>query len=94
VKITFDVGKSSAVFHREPFLGGAYLVIDGQKTTLASPANVTTSFTYELSEQWSVSHAGHSIEVGKVRPRILGGLRRSTYVVRVDGEEITTTRGF
>jgi hypothetical protein len=94
VKITFDVGKSSAQFHREPFLGGAYLVIDGQKTTLASPANVTTSFTYELSEQWSVSHAGHTIEIDKVRPRLLGGLRRQTYVVRVDGEEITTTRGF
>jgi hypothetical protein len=94
MKMIFDVGESAARFHRDPFLGGAALVVDGQKTTLARLRDPTTHFTYELVTQWTVAQGGHTIEIVKTRARLLGGMRPATYVARVDGKEVSTARGF
>lgn len=94
MRITFDVGDSTAEFHREPFLGRTTLLVDGQKTTLASLVDPSTSFTYTTLQKWRLFHGQRTVEIDKRRPQMFGGLRRSTYVVRVDGQEITTLRGY
>jgi hypothetical protein len=94
MKIEFDIGKSPALFHRDPLLGRADLLADGQKTALATLGDPATSFTYELVTHWTVTHGGHVIEIVKTRSRLLGGLRPASYVVKVDGAEVATARGF
>src|SRR4051812_31293033 len=86
VKITFDVGESSAQFHRDPFFGLANLVIDGQKTTLASLSELKTHYDLRTAQVWTVSHGQHMVEIEKVRPQWFGGLRPNTYTIKVDGE--------
>jgi hypothetical protein len=94
VKITFNVGESPAQFHREPFFGLTTLVIDGQKTTLANLFQLGTHYDLATTKVWTVSHGGHTVEIKKVRPQWFGGLRPSTYTIKVDGAEVATSRGF
>jgi hypothetical protein len=93
MKITFKVGESSAQFHRDPFFGLATLVIDGQKTTLASPFQLGTWFDARTTKVWTVSHGQHTIEIEKVRPRWFGGLLSNRYAIQVDGAEVATGQG-
>jgi hypothetical protein len=94
MKITFNVGESSAQFHRDPFFGLANLVIDGKKTTLASLWQLGTQYDLRTTKVWTVSHGEHTVEIEKVRPQWLGGLRPNTYTIKVDGAEVATSRGF
>ncbi|HVQ83975.1 MAG TPA: hypothetical protein VMS84_04245 [Mycobacterium sp.] len=94
MKITFNVGESPAQFHREPVFGLTTLVIDGQKTTLASPWQFGTYYDLATTKVWTVSHGGHTVEIEKVRPQLLGGLRPNTFTIKVDGAEVATSRGF
>jgi hypothetical protein len=94
VKITFNVGESSAQFHRDPFFGQANLVIDGQTTTLASLSQLKTHYDLRTTKVWTVSHGEHTVEIKKVRPRLFGGYRPHTYTIKVDGAEVATSRGF
>lgn len=94
MKITFNVGESPAQFHRDPFFGLTNLVIDGQKTTLASPSQYGTHYSWATTKVWKVSHGEHTVKIEKVRPRLLGGLRPNTYTIKVDGAEVATSRGF
>lgn len=94
MKITFNVGESLAQFHRDPFFGSASLVIDGKKTTLASLSQLGTYYSYKTTKVWTVSHGEHTVEIEKVRPQWIGGLRPNTYTIKVDGAEVATSRGF
>ena len=94
VKITFNVGESSAQFHRDPFFGLTNLVIDGQKTTLASPSQLGTYYDLRTTKVWTVSHGEHTVEIEKVRPQWFGGLRPNTYTIKVVGAEVASSRGF
>jgi hypothetical protein len=94
MKITFNVGVSSAQFHRDPFFGQANLVIDGQKTTLASLLQLGTHYDLRTTTVWTVTHGEHAVEIKKVRPQFFGGLRPNTYTIKVDGVEVATSRGF
>jgi hypothetical protein len=94
MKIAFNVGESSAQFQRDPFFGLTNVVIDGKKTTLASPSQLGTHYDLRTTKVWTVSHGGHTVEIEKVRPQLLGGLRPNTYTIKVDGAEVTTSRGF
>ena len=94
VKITFNVGESPAQFHRDPFFGLTTVVVDGQKTTLASPSQLGTWYDLATTKVWTVSHGGHTVEIEKVRPQWLGGLRPNTYTIKVDGAQVATSRGF
>jgi hypothetical protein len=94
MKITFDVAERSALFHQDPWLGGASLLIDGRKTTLASLRDRGTYFTCESPTTWSVRHGEHTIQIERSRSRMSGGVRPSTDVVRVDGKEITNAQGY
>ncbi|MBV9514934.1 MAG: hypothetical protein JO280_12980 [Mycobacteriaceae bacterium] len=94
MKITFNVGESSAQFHRDPFFGVANLVIDGQKSTLASLSQLGTSYDLRTTKVWTVSHGQHTVEIEKVRPQWVGGLRPNTYTIKVDGAVVATSRGF
>jgi hypothetical protein len=94
MNIKFDIGTSSAQFHRNPLTGSTCLLIDGQKTSLASPLDPATQFSMQLKRVWTVSHGARTIEIEKIRPQWLAGFRPQTYVVRVDGEEVATAHGF
>ncbi|MDT5347638.1 MAG: hypothetical protein QOH91_925 [Mycobacterium sp.] len=94
MKITFNVGESPAQFHRDPFFGLGNLVIDGQKTTLASLGQLETSYRLATTKVWTVSHGEHTVEIKKVRPQWFGGILPNTYTIKVDGAEVATSRGF
>lgn len=94
MKISFNVGESPAQFHRDPFFGLANLVIDGQKTTLESPSQLGTHYSRATTKVWTVSHGRHTVEIDKVRPQWFGGLRPNMYIIKVDGAEVATSRGF
>jgi hypothetical protein len=94
VKIAFDVGGRPAQFRRDPFLGWAYVVIDGQKTTVASLWRLDTHFSSEKVKVWRVSHGLHTVEIEKASPPLLSGLLPSMYTVRVDGVDVASSQGF
>jgi hypothetical protein len=94
MKITFNVGESPAQFHRDPWLGLTNVVVDGKKTTLAGPWQLRTYYSYATTKVWTVSHGEHTVEIEKVRPQMLGGLRPNTFTIKVDGKEVATSRGF
>jgi hypothetical protein len=94
VKIAFDVGGRPAQFRRDPFFGSAYVVIDGQKTTVASLWKLDTYFSSQKVKIWKVSHRGHEVEIEKARPPLLGGLLPNLYTVRVDGIDVASSQGF
>ena len=94
VKITFNIGESPAHFDQDPFFGLANLVIDGQKTRLASRSQLGTHYSLATTKAWTVSHGGHTVEIGKVHPRWFGGLRPNARTIKVDGAEVATSQGF
>ena len=94
MEIPFPVGDRVAQFRISPLTERASLLVDSQKTTLASPFNPATHFSMQTVKVWRVSHREHTIEIEKERPQIFGGFRPATYVVRVDGEEVASTRGY
>jgi hypothetical protein len=94
MNITFNVGDSSAQFHRNAFTGLAYLLIDGEKISLASLTQRDTHFDYDTVKVWTIPHSGRTIEIEKVRPQLFGGLRPNTFTVTVDGGQVATARGF
>jgi hypothetical protein len=93
MKITFDVGDLSAEFHRNGFTGRTWVIVDGQEYLLAKFAQASTHFSYQPTRSWSVSHAGHRIEIEWQRSQLLGGLRPQSFKICVDGQQVASARG-
>jgi hypothetical protein len=93
MKVTFDVGGRPAEFHRNPFTGRSSVIVDGDEHVLASLVQPSTHFSYQPARTWSISHAGHEIEIDWRRPQWLGGLRPQSFTISVDGQQVASARG-
>lgn len=94
MKIAFDVGGHSAEFHRNAWTGRAYVIVGGEKHVLAKATQLSTYFSYSPVRSWTISHAGHEVEIDWQRSQFMGGLQPQDFVIRVDGEEVASKQGF
>ena len=93
MKLTFDVGGVPAVFFRNDWTGKAEVRVGDQVRPLQSPRNLSTHFSISTQTLWREVFGEHTVEIEKVRPRVLGGLRGNSFVVRVDGEKVAEATG-
>ena len=71
-----------AVFFRNDWTGEAEVRVGDQVRTLQSPRDFATHFSFSTRTV-----------VQKVRPRVFGGLRANSFVVRVDGRGVAEATG-
>ena len=82
-----------AVFFRNDWTGEAEVRVGDQVRTLQSPRDFATHFSFSTRTVWREAFGEHTVEVQKVRPRVFGGLRANSFVVRVDGRGVAEATG-
>lgn len=93
MELTFSVDDVPASFVRNDFTGRTELRVGADVHLLQSPLRLSTHFSTATRRVWTERVGEHTIEVEKRRPRLLGGLRANSFVVRVDGAEVATAVG-
>jgi hypothetical protein len=96
MQISFDIAGTPAEFRRKSTTGAAELVIgeQGEKVVeLANPLHPSTHFSLSTEQTWQCQVGERTVEILKVRPRVVGGLRESSYTVLVDDEVVATANG-
>ncbi|MDQ6614575.1 MAG: hypothetical protein M3083_07480 [Actinomycetota bacterium] len=93
MELRFEVGSVPAVFFRNDWTGEAEILVGDQVRPLQSPRNFATHFSVSTQTVWREVFGDHTVEIEKVRPRVLGGLRANSFVVRVDGQRVAEATG-
>jgi hypothetical protein len=93
VELRFEVGGVPAVFFRNDWTGRAEIRVGDQVRPLQSPRKLSTHFSFSTRTVWREVLDEHTVEVEKVRPWVLGGLRANSFVVRVDGQSVAEATG-
>ncbi len=83
--MAFSVGETVAEFRRSAMTGRSELRVGDEIVPLQSPFRVTAHFDIHARTVWRRSVNDHEVEIVRSRPRLFGGLRRSSYTVAVDG---------
>ena len=87
VELGFVVGNETARFVWHSFTGKAEIVVqDGRRVRLQSPFKLSTHYGLARERTWQSDIEGHRIEVTKVNPGAVAGLRSKSFTIRVDGE--------
>ena len=85
MRIAFTAGETGAEFRRSAMTARSELRVGDEIVPLQSPFRVTAHFDIRTRTVWRRSVGDHEVEVARSRPRLFGGLRRSSYTVAVDG---------
>jgi len=93
MELRFEVGGMPAAFSRDDWTGKTELRVGNEVRELQSPRRLSTHFDFSTRTVWSELVGEHTIEVEKVRPRLFGGLRANSFVVRVDGQRVAEASG-
>jgi hypothetical protein len=80
-------------FERNQTTGDAKLRVGDEQIELQSPLKPSTHFQLSTTQAWHCDVADHQIDIVKVRPRFLGGMRANTYTVSVDDRKVATSVG-
>jgi hypothetical protein len=84
MEVSFDVDGTPAEFRRNRWTGRSELQVGSDVMTLQSPLRLSTHFDFKTRTVWKRRANEHEVEIVKVRPHVLGGLRSTTYTVTVD----------
>jgi uncharacterized protein YbjT (DUF2867 family) len=57
------------------------------------PAFLRRTSGFKTTQKWRCEVGGHVVEVVKVRPRFVGGLRENSYIVTVDDNQVAAAAG-
>ncbi len=93
VQLMFEIDGKPAEYRRNPNTGRADLIVGDQVIPLQSPYSLGTHFDFKTRRAVKRTVDGHDIEVVKLRPRAVGGLRENTYTISVDGRVIAAATG-
>jgi hypothetical protein len=93
MEIAFDLGGRQAVFRRNGMTGRTAIIVDGETVTLASPYSPFTQFEVSTHKTWRRRIGDHDVEVVKDRPLLVGGMRKNSYRIVVDGHEVAAATG-
>ena len=93
VKIDFLVDGTAGTFERSGSTGRAIVRIGDEYIMLQSPWNPLTHFELSTTKTWKAYLIGHEIVIVKERPRIVGGLRKASFTVFVDGQKVASQVG-
>ena len=93
MQISFDIAGTPAEFRRQSSTGKAELLVGDDVVALQSPLRVSTHFSFKTTQKWRCEVGGHVVEVVKVRPRFVGGLRENSYVITVDDNQVAAAAG-
>lgn len=93
MELAFAVGGERALFARNDMTGRATLQVGEDVRLLASPWRPSTHVEFKTRHVWTERFGEHTVEVEKRRPRMWGGLRANTFLVRVDGLEVAQGTG-
>jgi hypothetical protein len=84
MQLTFDVAGTPAEFRRNRWTGRSELQVGSDVMTLQSPLRLSTHFDFKTRTVRKRRPNEHEVEIVKVRPRVLGGMRSASYTVSVD----------
>jgi hypothetical protein len=93
MQISFDVEGVPAEFRRNSQTGRAELRVGDDVICLQSPLRLSTHFDFRTRQVWRRRVGEHDIEIVKVRPRIYGGLRPSSFTISVDNNVAAEATG-
>ena len=93
MELRFEIGGVPAVFLRNDWTGRAEVRVGNEVRELQSPWRLSTHFSFAKRTVWREQAGEHTVEVEKVRPRVFGGLRANSFVVRVDGQSVAEATG-
>jgi hypothetical protein len=93
MQISFDIAGTPAEFRRKSSTGKAELLVGDDVVTLQSPLRVSTHFNFKTTQTWRYEVGGHVVEIVKVRPRFVGGLRESSYTISVADNQVAAAAG-
>ena len=93
MQISFDLAGTPAEFRRKSSTGKAELLVGDDVVALQSPLRVSTHFNFKTKQTWRCDVGGHVVEIVKVRPRLVGGLRESSYTITVDDTQVAAAAG-
>ncbi len=93
MQLSFDVAGTPAEFRRSPWTGRSELQVGSEVMTLQSPLRFSTHFDFKTTTVWRRRANDHEVEIVKVRPHTLGGLRSAQYTVSVDDTVVADARG-
>lgn len=93
MELGFEVGGRPALFRRDAGTGRATLTVGDEVTALASPYSPLTHLEFTTRRSWRRQVGDHVVEVTKVRPRAVGGLRTNSFTITVDGTVVAEAEG-
>jgi hypothetical protein len=93
MQISFEVGGSSATFQWSGFIGSAKMTTGDEIVTLQTPLRLSSQFDWRIERTWECRLHDHEVKVIKVRPRLLAGIRKSSFTVAVDGIVVASATG-
>jgi len=93
MEISFDVAGTPAEFRRKSTTGKAELLVRDEVVLLQDPSRLSTHFSFKTKQMWHCEVGDHVIEIVRVRPRFVGGARKSSYTVSVDTVQVAAAAG-
>jgi hypothetical protein len=93
VEISFDIAGVPAEFRRDSATGRAQLRVGDDVIRLQSPYQLSTHFELRTRKVWRHRVGEHDVEIVKVRPRIIGGVRAQSYTISVDNTVVAEATG-
>ncbi len=91
--INFALGPEPAVFRWTSTTGKAEIIVGDEHVSVQSPLSLSTHFQLGTKRTWRHVVRGHTVEVVKERPRLMGGLRPNAFTIVVDGDVAASETG-
>ena len=93
MEIRFSVGGEVAIYSRNDVTGRSELQVGDDARVLQSPWRPSTHLNFKTHSAWTEQVGNHEVLIEKTRPRLYGGLRENSFVVKVDGEVVAEATG-
>jgi hypothetical protein len=93
MQITFEIDGRIAEFTRSSTTGAAELHVGDDVVQLQHSTRLSTHFSFHKKQVWRCEVEHHTVEIAKVRPRWVGGLRDSAFTVSVDDQVVAEALG-
>jgi hypothetical protein len=93
MQIAFDVAGTPAEFRRNDVTGRTELRLGEEIVELQSPYRLSAHFAAGTEQVWTCRANDHDIQIVKVRPRVVGGLRDNSFTISVDDQVVAEAVG-
>jgi hypothetical protein len=88
MQISFDIAGTPAEFRRRSNAGKAELLVGDDVVPQQGPFRLSTHFSFKTKQTWHCQVGEQVVEIVRVRPRFVGGVRKNSYTISVDNTEV------